>query len=170
MDSIFKEITLREAKDLIDKIKDNKEYNTLTKHLEYFVTLKNEDITNEILDELQNFMSRIKRLMELDDKIKDKENMVELFEEISSYFKEQEIREGDLSKIKIGEIFKLVEEVNEITGKKERDLDLFFITRVGANEYKKEHKNEYKGTLKIKVIDNKDKLLEKILRIIEKNY
>ena len=164
MDSIFKEITLREAQELINKIKDNEEYNSLVQDLKYFVNLQGEKITNEVLYELQSLMERIKKLLELDIKIKEKEEIIKLFEEISSYFKEQEVRQEDLEKIKNGEIFKIVE------GKYEKELDLIFITRKGANDYKKQHKDEYRGILKIKVIDNKDDLLEKILRVIEKNY
>ena len=115
-------------------------------------------------------MERIKKLLELDIKIKEKEEIIKLFEEISSYFKEQEVRQEDLEKIKNGEIFKIVEEIDSIEGKYEKELDLIFITRKGANDYKKQHKDEYRGILKIKVIDNKDDLLEKILRVIEKNY
>ena len=170
MDSIFKEITLREAQELINKIKDNEEYNSLVQDLKYFVNLQGEKITNEVLYELQSLMERIKKLLELDIKIKEKEEIIKLFEEISSYFKEQEVRQEDLEKIKNGEIFKIVEEIDSIEGKYEKELDLIFITRKGANDYKKQHKDEYRGILKIKVIDNKDDLLEKILRVIEKNY
>ena len=170
MDSIFKEIILREAQELINKIKDNEEYNSLVQDLKYFVNLQGEKITNEVLYELQSLMERIKKLLELDIKIKEKEEIIKLFEEISSYFKEQEVRQEDLEKIKNGEIFKIVEEIDSIEGKYEKELDLIFITRKGANDYKKQHKDEYRGILKIKVIDNKDDLLEKILRVIEKNY
>ncbi len=170
MDSIFKSITLREAKELADKIRETKEYHSLVVELQYFIDLQDEKITNEILNELQELMSRIKKLIELDSKIKEKENMVSLFEEISTYFKEQEIRKEDLQNIFNGELFKIVEEVDLISGKQEKELDLIFITRKGADNYKKEHKNEYEGNLKIKIIDNKDILLERILRLIENNY
>ena len=99
-----------------------------------------------------------------------KEDIIKLYEEISLYFNEQEIRKDDLERIKNGEIFKIVEEIETIGGTEVKELDLIFISRPGANKYKKEHKEEYKGILKIIPIDNKDELLEKILRIIEKNY
>ena len=170
MEYIYKNLTLIQAQKLIDEIKDNKEYSILVSRLEYFTKLQEEKITNEELNELNELMSRIKRLLELDKKVKEKEENVNLFEEISNYFKEQEIRQEDLGKIVNGEIFKIIEEIDTIAGKVEKDHDLIFITRKGANEYKQEHKDEFRGKLKIKVIDNKDKLLEKILRIIENNY
>ena len=169
-DSVFKNLTIAEAKKLINQIKDNKEYNVFVKELDYFVNLQGEKITNEILDELQNLMARIKKLLELDNKIKEKENMVKLFEENSSYFKEQEIRKEDVKKLANGELFKIIEEIDSIGGKIEIDHDLIFITRYGAENYKKLHKKEYKGELTFKVFDNKDELLEKILRVIENNY
>lgn len=134
MEYIYKNLTLIQAQKLIDEIKDNKEYSILVSRLEYFTKLQEEKITNEELNELNELMSRIKRLLELDKKVKEKE------------------------------------EIDTIAGKVEKDHDLIFITRKGANEYKQEHKDEFRGKLKIKVIDNKDKLLEKILRIIENNY
>ena len=170
MESVYKNLIIIEAKNLILKIKHNREYKMFISELEYFVNLQEEKITNEVLYELQSLIGRIKKLLELDTKIKEKEEMVTLFEEIASYFKEQQIRQEDLEKIKNGEIFKIVEEIELNEDIQERELDLIFITRQGANEYKKDHKQEFKGNLKIKVIDNKDKLLEKILRIIEKNY
>lgn len=170
MESVYKNLTIIEARDLIIKIKDNKEYRMLLKELEYFVNLQEEKVTNEVLDELQTLMSRIKKLLELDKKIKEKEDMVNLFEEISICFKEQEIRKEDEEKIKNGELFKIVQEIESIDGKKVRELDLIFISRPGANKYKKEHKDEFKGELKIIPIDNKDEILEKILRFIQKNY
>ena len=44
MDSIFKEIILREAQELINKIKDNEEYNSLVQDLKYFVNLQGEQM------------------------------------------------------------------------------------------------------------------------------
>ena len=170
MDFLFNKIILKETKDLINKIKDNREYCSFVKELEYFINIKDEKFTDDILNQLQILIDRIKKLLELDEKIKEKEEINNLYEEIARYFKEQEIREEDLGKIKNGEIFKIIEELDLISGKEYKDLDLIFITRKGANEYKQEHKNEYEGKLIIKVIDNKDKLLEKILRIIENNY
>ena len=125
---IFKEITIREAKELIKEIKENKEYNSLVKELEYFISLKDNQISNEVLNELQELMGRIKKLIELDEKIKEKEDMIKLFEEISADFKEQNIRKEDLSKISNGELFKIVEEIDSINGKEEKNLDLIFIT------------------------------------------
>ena len=170
MESVYKSLILIEAKNLINTIKDNKEFRILVKELEYFVNLQEKNITNEVLDELQALMSRIKKLLELDKKVKEKEDIIKLYEEISLYFKEQEIRKDDLERIKNGEIFKIVEEIETIGGTEVKELDLIFISRPSANKYKKEHKEEYKGILKIIPIDNKDELLEKILRIIEKNY
>lgn len=170
MESVYKSLILIEAKNLINTIKDNKEFRILVKELEYFLNLQEKNITNEVLDELQALMSRIKKLLELDKKVKEKEDIIKLYEEISLYFKEQEIRKDDLERIKNGEIFKIVEEIETIGGTEVKELDLIFISRPGANKYKKEHKEEYKGILKIIPIDNKDELLEKILRIIEKNY
>ena len=170
MESVYKSLILIEAKNLINTIKDNKEFRILVKELEYFVNLQEKNITNEVLDELQALMSRIKKLLELDKKVKEKEDIIKLYEEISLYFKEQEIRKDDLERIKNGEIFKIVEEIETIGGTEVKELDLIFISIPGANKYKKEHKEEYKGILKIIPIDNKDELLEKILRIIEKNY
>lgn len=166
MESVYKSLILIEAKNLINTIKDNKEFRILVKKLEYFVNLQEKNITNEVLDELQALMSRIKKLLELDKKVKEKEDIIKLYEEVSLYFKEQEIRKDDLERIKNGEIFKIVEEIETIGGTEVKVLDLIFISRPGANKYKE----EYKGILKIIPIDNKDELLEKILRIIEKNY
>lgn len=53
-----------------------------------------------MLDELQALMSRIKKLLELDKKVKEKEDIIKLYEEVSLYFKEQEIRKDDLERIK----------------------------------------------------------------------
>lgn len=170
MESVYKNLILIEARNLINTIKDNKEFKLLVNELEYFVNLQEECITNQVLDELQALMNRIKKLLELDKKVKEKEDIIKLYEEISSYFKEQEIRKDDLEKIKNGEIFKIVEEIENIDGTEIKELDLIFISRPSANKYKKEHKEEYKGNLKIIPIDNKDELLEKILRVIEKNY
>lgn len=170
MESVYKNLILIEARNLINTIKDNKEFKLLVNELEYFVNLQEECITNQVLDELQALMNRIKKLLELDNKVKEKEDIIKLYEEISSYFKEQEIRKDDLEKIKNGEIFKIVEEIENIDGTEIKELDLIFISRPSANKYKKEHKEEYKGNLKIIPIDNKDELLEKILRVIEKNY
>ena len=100
MDSVYKSLILIEAKNLINTIKDNKEFRILVKELEYFVNLQEKNITNEVLDELQALMSRIKKLLELDKKVKEKEDIIKLYEEISLYFKEQEIRKDDLERIK----------------------------------------------------------------------
>lgn len=100
MESVYKSLILIEAKNLINTIKDNKEFRILVKELEYFVNLQEKNITNEVLDELQALMSRIKKLLELDKKVKEKEDIIKLYEEISLYFKEQEIRKDDLERIK----------------------------------------------------------------------
>lgn len=149
MESVYKSLILIEAKNLINTIKDNKEFRILVKELEYFVNLQEKNITNEVLDELQALMSKIKKLLELDKKVKEKEDIIKLYEEISLYFKEQEIRKDDLERIKNGEIFKIVEEIETIGGTEVKELDLIFISRPSANKYKKEHKEEYKGILKI---------------------
>ena len=73
MESVYKSLILIEAKNLINTIKDNKEFRILVKELEYFVNLQEKNITNEVLDELQALMSRIKKLLELDKKVKEKE-------------------------------------------------------------------------------------------------
>ena len=70
MESVYKSLILIEAKNLINTIKDNKEFRILVKELEYFVNLQEKNITNEVLDELQALMSRIKKLLELDKKVK----------------------------------------------------------------------------------------------------
>lgn len=114
MESVYKSLILIEAKDLINTIKDNKEFRILVKEFEYFVNLQEKNITNEVLDELQALMSRIKKLLELDKKVKEKEDIIKLYEEVSLYFKEQEIRKDDLERIKNGEIFKIVEEIETI--------------------------------------------------------
>ncbi len=100
MESVYKSLILIEAKDLINTIKDNKEFRILVKEFEYFVNLQEKNITNEVLDELQALMSRIKKLLELDKKVKEKEDIIKLYEEVSLYFKEQEIRKDDLERIK----------------------------------------------------------------------
>ncbi len=100
MESVYKSLILIEAKNLINTIKDNKEFRILVKELEYFVNLQEKNITNEVLDELQALMSRIKKLLELDKKVKEKEDIIKLYEEVSLYFKEQEIRKDDLERIK----------------------------------------------------------------------
>ena len=89
MESVYKSLILIEAKNLINTIKDNKEFRILVKELEYFVNLQEKNITNEVLDELQALMSRIKKLLELDKKVKEKEDIIKLYEEISLYFKVQ---------------------------------------------------------------------------------
>ena len=124
MESVYKSLILIEAKNLINTIKDNKEFRILVKELEYFVNLQEKNITNEVLDELQALMSRIKKLLELDKKVKEKEDIIKLYEEISLYFKEQEIRKDDLERIKNGEIFKIVEEIETIGGTEVKELDL----------------------------------------------
>ena len=129
MESVYKSLILIEAKNLINTIKDNKEFRILVKELEYFVNLQEKNITNEVLDELQALMSRIKKLLELDKKVKEKEDIIKLYEEISLYFKEQEIRKDDLERIKNGEIFKIVEEIETIGGTEVKELDLIFISR-----------------------------------------
>lgn len=83
MESVYKSLILIEAKNLINTIKDNKEFRILVKELEYFVNLQEKNITNEVLDELQALMSRIKKLLELDKKVKEKEDIIKLYEEIS---------------------------------------------------------------------------------------
>ena len=127
MESVYKSLILIEAKNLINTIKDNKEFRILVKELEYFVNLQEKNITNEVLDELQALMSRIKKLLELDKKVKEKEDIIKLYEEIYLYFKEQEIRKDDLERIKNGEIFKIVEEIETIGGTEVKELDLIFI-------------------------------------------
>ena len=82
MESVYKSLILIEAKNLINTIKDNKEFRILVKELEYFVNLQEKNITNEVLDELQALMSRIKKLLELDKKVKEKEDIIKLYEEI----------------------------------------------------------------------------------------
>ena len=99
MESVYKSLILIEAKNLINTIKDNKEFRILVKELEYFVNLQEKNITNEVLDELQALMSRIKKLLELDKKVKEKEDIIKLYEEVSLYFKEQEIRKDDLERV-----------------------------------------------------------------------
>ena len=76
MESVYKSLILIEAKNLINTIKDNKEFRILVKELEYFVNLQEKNITNEVLDELQALMSRIKKLLELDKKVKEKEDIM----------------------------------------------------------------------------------------------
>ena len=78
MESVYKSLILIEAKNLINTIKDNKEFRILVKELEYFVNLQEKNITNEVLDELQALMSRIKKLLELDKKVKEKEDIIKL--------------------------------------------------------------------------------------------
>ena len=80
MESVYKSLILIEAKNLINTIKDNKEFRILVKELEYFVNLQEKNITNEVLDELQALMSRIKKLLELDKKVKEKEDIIKLYE------------------------------------------------------------------------------------------
>ena len=45
MESVYKSLILIEAKDLINTIKDNKEFRILVKELEYFVNLQEKNIT-----------------------------------------------------------------------------------------------------------------------------
>ena len=86
MESVYKSLILIEAKNLINTIKDNKEFRILVKELEYFVNLQEKNITNEVLDELQALMSRIKKLLELDKKVKEKEDIIKLYEEIFTFY------------------------------------------------------------------------------------
>lgn len=171
MDNLVnKELIIRDAEKLIEKMKEDEGYVNLTDKLQYFIDSSKKEMTDELINKLSEITFNIKKLMELDSEVKERKSMYELFKEISNTFKNQEIREDDIPKIVNGEIFKIVEKIELVNGTEEIDHDLIFITRDGAEKYKKEHKDEYDGDLKIKVIDNKDALLEKILRIIEENY
>ena len=171
MDNLVnKELIIKDAEKLIAKMQEDEEYVSLKEKLQYFINASKKEMEDEVINKLSEINFNIKKLIELDSEVKEKENMYELFKQISSTFRNQEIREEDVTKIENGEIFKIVEKVELVSGTEEIDHDLIFITRKGAEQYKKEHKDEYDGELKIKVIDNKDDLLEKILRVIEKNY
>ena len=114
--------------------------------------------------------SKINNLIELDKKINEKSDIVKLFKQVAAYFKNQEVRNEDLINIENGELFEVVEEIQTLQGKRINHLQAFFITRKGAYEFKSKNQSKYEGILKLQVIDNKDELLEKILRLIEKYY